>query len=170
MIQLDLEIVLFMGILLIIGAVSASLWVGRRRSSFNVLPANIGWRVCETLPVGIVVLQPGDTIAFMNMAARRLLNELGGSSPAEIHTTLQRFNESAQTKMPQRSGIIHQPLFLRWWYYFLDDNNSLFVLAEGSDQQKFVRQQAFIGQLVHEIRTPLTAIIGCNPEGCVGLM
>jgi signal transduction histidine kinase len=48
---------------------------------------------------------------------------------------------------------------VRWWCYPLEEESTLLVLAEGSDQQRYLKQQAFIGQLVHELRTPLTALV-----------
>jgi signal transduction histidine kinase len=97
----------------------------------------------------------------MNPIATRLLGEIGGGfSQAALEKAVARFTISSQNgETTEQSGILHQPNFIRWWRYLLSDGEILLVLAEGSDQQRQLRQQAFIGQLMHELRTPLTALV-----------
>jgi two-component system phosphate regulon sensor histidine kinase PhoR len=158
MIALDLKLTIFIILLLILVLVTARWWLATLTRPPR--PTRLGWQVFETLPFGIAVVQPDGQPAFMNQTAQTLMEQLEpGSVSSRWEKFLQRFNYSAEAEALQRSGMIHQPLFLRWWCYPLEDDFSLLVLAEGSDQQRFVRQQAFVGQLVHELRTPLTALV-----------
>jgi len=159
MVEFNLKLLIFVGFISFAVIPSLVWWFLKRRIVWSDLPVSTGWRVCETLPFGVIILKSNDRIAFMNTMAQRLLSQMGSNSPTEIHNTLQKFKDSSIPEGPDRSGIIHQPLFLRWWKYFLDDQSSLLVLAEAGDQQRFVRQQTFIGQLVHELRTPLTSLV-----------
>jgi signal transduction histidine kinase len=113
--------------------------------------------VYDALPFGVVVTRADGDPLLSNTAARRLLN-VADEEPL-TNAALRRFSEPAQNDIARTGLLMAQQTPLRWWRYPLDDVGMLLVLADESDQQRFLQQQrAFIGQLSHELRTPLTSL------------
>jgi len=162
MLIFDLQTSLFVGLLLIIVIAVGIVWFATRRQNNTNSFTNTSWQIYQMLPIGVVlVVPPGDNIGFMNPIGKRLLGEIGGGfSQTALQKALARFTNSGQAgESTEQSGILHQPNFIRWWRFLLSDGETLLVLAEGGDQQRQLRQQAFVGQLMHELRTPLTALV-----------
>ena len=158
MILIDLKLALFVALLLCIGCVAA-VWAGARRlfqrpGSINTALADIR----EELPLGLALLYPDGAVLHANAEARRMLPGLD-IMPLLGGTSLRRDDEPPQRDAPS-SGFMTHPVALRWWRYPLDDRGTLLLLVDNGEYQRLVgRQHAFIGQLAHELRNPLTALI-----------
>jgi signal transduction histidine kinase len=154
---LDLKTLIFVALLLptvLIVLAQWKPWSRVRRPSFA--HGAIG-PVYDALPFGVVVTGADGDPLLSNTAARRLLSIADEALLTDA--ALRRFSEPAQNDTARTGLLMSQPTPLRWWRYPLDDVGTLLVLADESDQQRFVQQQrAFIGQLSHELRTPLTSL------------
>jgi signal transduction histidine kinase len=161
MLVLDLKTSIFIGLVLLLAMAGGFWWWSVNRAR-NATAKNVR-QLFEAIPFGVVLVVPGGKIVYINPPARRMLTELEAGNPApDLSRALRRFEPTdtplVQPGMP-RSGVIHQPTYLRWWTIPLTGQEKLVVLAEGGDRQRFLRQQAFVGQLMHELRTPLTALV-----------
>ncbi|MCU0492455.1 MAG: HAMP domain-containing histidine kinase [Chloroflexaceae bacterium] len=142
---LDLKLTLFF--LLLAGLALAGLvgWLAWRQAR-----ANSGWRALASLPVGVVVQADDGAVTFRNSSAQQL------AGTTALEPLLERLGVNGAAA-PQ-SGLMNQPRPLRWWRARLGDA-SVVTLADAGEQQQFItRQNAFVSQLAHELRTPLMAI------------
>jgi signal transduction histidine kinase len=158
MMLIDLKLALFVALLLLAGC-AATVWAGARRvlqrpASVNTALADIH----EELPLGLALLYPDGAVLHANAEAQRMLPGLDVTSLLG-GTSLRRDGEPPRRDTPS-SGLITHPVALRWWCYPLDDQGTLLLLVDNGEYQRLVgRQHAFIGQLAHELRNPLTALI-----------
>jgi signal transduction histidine kinase len=156
MILLDLKLALFVALLLLAGC-AAAVWAGARRAlrrprSLNTALADVR----EELPLGLALLGPDGVVLHANAEARRLLPGLD-VAPILGDTSLRRADEPREAPS---SGLVAHPAALRWWRYPLDDQGALLLLIDNGEYQRLAgRQHAFVGQLAHELRNPLAALI-----------
>ena len=156
---LDLKLSLFVGLLGVVGSIFGIIWFLQQRAYLRAKATlNVSWQLCETLPFGILILEPDNRIRFTNALAKQLLHDISGTSPNDIQKTLKRFNQPGAGEDNLQSGLIQQQVFVKWWRYPLAEGQ-LIILSEANHYQHSIRHQAFIGQLGHELRTPLTALI-----------
>lgn len=157
MLVFDLKTTIFVLILLPIAVIVLAGWRPWSRVRRPALVKGAIVPVYDALPFGIVVTGTDGGTLLTNAAARRLLNVADETLLTEA--TLRRFGDPTQPETARTGLLSGQPAPLRWWRYPLDDVGTLLVLADESDQQRFIQQQrAFIGQLSHELRTPLTSL------------
>jgi signal transduction histidine kinase len=149
MILIDLKLALFIVLLLAVGG-GAAAWWGTRRAIQRPRGLNIRLAgIPDELPIGLALLHSNGTVLQANAEARRLVPDL------DVLPTLVR-----DTYAGPSSGLAGHPVALRWWRYPLDQQITLLLLLDHSEQQRLIsRQQGFVGQLAHELRTPLTALI-----------
>jgi hypothetical protein len=130
MIVLDLKLALFIALLGVVGAIALVGWFrGARRPGPPRFDSTLQ-QVYQAVPFGIVILGSDGTIVSSNTTAALILHGLGASTPLAAREMLQRFYTPSQTAV-QQSGMIHQPLPVRWWRYSLGDEGTLLVLSEG---------------------------------------
>jgi two-component system, OmpR family, phosphate regulon sensor histidine kinase PhoR len=68
--------------------------------------------------------------------------------------------DEAQRQAAPSSGSVAHSIALRWWRYPLGDQSALLLLVDNGEYQRLVgRQHMFVGQLAHELRNPLAALI-----------
>lgn len=150
MMSLDLQTTLFVLLLLLLMIVCSAWWL-RGRNARRTHVVSDAWDTLAALPFGVAVLEYG-MVAWANEAAHDLLpHVLAVGADGLLHST---------NKRAARSGRLAQPVPLRWCSQPLDDQRALLVLIDEREQQRFVReQQAFVSQLSHELRAPLTALV-----------
>ncbi len=159
MIFLDLKAALFIAILGCIGAITVIGWVFRHRRSWPRRLRGISQHVDEIVPFGMIVLRADNTIVSSNTVAVQIMHGLGTDTPVALLDMLNPVSTPSADETCQL-GMLHRPLPVRWWRYPIENECTLLVLFDSSDQQQSIRQQqAFISHLSHEMRTPLTALI-----------
>ena len=151
---LDLKLSLFVGLLGVVGSIFGIIWFLQQRAYLRAKATlNVSWQLCETLPFGILILEPDNRVRFTNALAKQLLHDISGTSPNDIQKTLKRFNQPGAGEDNLQSGLIQQQVFVKWWRYPLAEGQ-LIILSEANHYQHSICHQAFIGQLGHELRTP----------------
>ncbi len=159
MILLDLQLTLFLLLLGVLGGVGSAYYLAWYRTYQRYAIDANAWQSLETLPFGVVILHTDGTMLFRNSAARQVFDTLATTISANPVEALQHLGIPLEAAM-SRYGKMAQPLALRWWSYPLDGQHRLLALADDNESQRLLRQQqTFIGQLSHELRSPLTALI-----------
>ncbi|WP_026369612.1 sensor histidine kinase [Kallotenue papyrolyticum] len=153
MIELDLKLTLWLGLLLGLALIGGLQWLAWRQAVLRA--THTQHRIATHLPLALVLFDARGTQICANPPARRLLATHGDALSAALRTLVTRADDASSPY----SGALQQPCALRWWRIPLDTGATLIACVDWSDQQRLVRQQqTFIGHLAHELRTPLTAL------------
>lgn len=175
MIIIDLKPFIFLVVLALIGSGLLAVWLDRRTRRSQRPAASLQWsdnladiqRVFDAAPLGLILLNAPDTYLYANAYTRRLLalDKSVGSLPPEPWCDLLREDLRAAVTHDDgalgsyRAVNLKSEQQIRWWIHVFSDLY-LVVLIDTSSQWKIEQAyHAFVSNLSHEVRTPLTAIL-----------
>ena len=126
--------------------------------------------ILDNLSEGVLVIGSGRSVLFANASARNLLNMTEGSTPANLPDPCDDFSLRDAVDRCSRTGEIIEAR-TRCCQSFLqirldrlnglEENEVLMVLQDLSEgHQLEANQQRFLSNAAHQLRTPLTVILG----------
>lgn len=168
----DLKLVLLGVLLLILGAVLATIALMRqaeqRRQTTTAL--RLVQPVLMNALMAVVIFDQYGHIRYANPASRRLL-EIDPSAPllpetswsAQLRADLQEVQrpdrQAGCYRIEQLAGLDGQPLTVRWWVTRWQEWTLLFVTDITAQQHAEQAAQLLFSDLAHELRTPLATLL-----------
>lgn len=175
MIILDLKPLVFLAMLALIGSGLLAVWLDRRTRRIRRPVSFFQWSdnppdiqpAFDAAPFGFMLLNAPDTYLYANAYAGRLLSLdiSAGQLPSEPWCDLLREDIRAAIASDLTASDSYRVVNLksdqqiRWWVHALS-GLYLVLLIDISSQWKIEQAyHAFVSNLSHEVRTPLTAIL-----------
>jgi signal transduction histidine kinase len=169
MLLFDLRWLLFIFLLILVGAVLLALWLERRlcqgQRGLSIVPVEVQ-ALLKHAPFGLLLLEDAETYRYANPYARHLLEldaPVGRLPEAEWVYFLNEDRRAARQELAAtgryRSVPFPSERFVRWWVTVWNERD-LVVLWDATAQQRAEQAARFlVSDLSHELRTPLATIL-----------
>lgn len=126
-----------------------------------MLDKSLCYKLLESMPVGVILTNSEGNVVFVNEQAARII----GSEPDEIEEMMPWVThpDSANKEYPIVTKSGEEKWVLHSWSPISNDSDSfiLNIIRDITEQKRSDdRQQEILRNISHEVRTPLTAVMG----------